>query len=127
MASLRPRLRGADASGFGPPEVPGRIFQPPTWWWKASGAFLISICWALASDDGLRTESLFSRMMDRACKEITCSMNFKKQRPDSPFFFEKEQVIFLRRLSAGCAAGTRPDKSGSSRREYWPGCGCPQP
>ena len=35
----------------------------------------------------------------RACKEITCSMNFKKQRPDSPFFFEKEQVISLRRLS----------------------------
>src|SRR5450759_3173946 len=34
----------------------------------------------------------------RACKEITCSMNFKKQRPDSPFFFEKEQVISLRRL-----------------------------
>ena len=34
----------------------------------------------------------------RACKEITCSMNFKKQRPNSPFFFEKEQVISLRRL-----------------------------
>jgi len=26
-------------------------------------------------------------------------MNFKKQRPDSPFFFEKEQVISLLRLS----------------------------
>jgi len=25
-------------------------------------------------------------------------MDFKKQRPDSPFFFEKEQVISLRRL-----------------------------
>ena len=35
----------------------------------------------------------------RVCKEITCSMNFKKQRPNSPFFFEKEQVISLRRLS----------------------------
>src|SRR5450830_1584720 len=34
----------------------------------------------------------------RACKEITCSINFKKQRPNSPFFFEKEQVISLRRL-----------------------------
>src|SRR5665811_1172997 len=36
----------------------------------------------------------------RACKEITCSMNFKKQRPDPPFFFEKEQVISLLRLRA---------------------------
>src|SRR5665811_1858315 len=35
----------------------------------------------------------------RACKEITCSMNFKKQRPNPPFFFEKEQVISLLRLS----------------------------
>src|SRR5450756_1527905 len=35
----------------------------------------------------------------RACKEITCSMDFKKQRPDSPFFFEQEQVISLRRLT----------------------------
>ena len=34
----------------------------------------------------------------RACKEITYSMDFKKQRPDSPFFFEKEQVISLLRL-----------------------------
>jgi len=30
----------------------------------------------------------------------TCeSMDFKKQRPDSPFFFEKEQVISLLRLT----------------------------
>ena len=35
----------------------------------------------------------------KACKEITCFMNFKKQRPDSPFFFEKEQVISLLRHS----------------------------
>jgi len=35
----------------------------------------------------------------RACKEITCSMDFKKQTPDTPFFFEKEQVIPLLRLT----------------------------
>ena len=38
-------------------------------------------------------------IIPRACKEITCSMNFKKQRPNSPFFFEKEQVIPLLRLN----------------------------
>jgi len=30
-------------------------------------------------------------------KEITCSMNFRKQWPNLPFFSEKEQVISFRR------------------------------
>jgi len=33
-----------------------------------------------------------------AWQEITCSMDFKKQWPDPPFFFEKEQVISCRRF-----------------------------
>ena len=41
------------------------------------------------------TRAAFS---SKACKEITCSMNFKKQRPNPPFFFEKEQVISFLRL-----------------------------
>jgi len=34
----------------------------------------------------------------RAWKKITCSINFRKQWPNLPFFSEKEQVIFFRRL-----------------------------
>ena len=39
----------------------------------------------------------------RACKETTCSMDFKKQRPDSPFFYEKEQGFSLQCLTVPVA------------------------
>jgi len=48
----------------------------------------------------------------RAWKKITCSMNLRKQWPNLPFFSEKEQVIFFRRLT--CRAS-----SCRCRDEFW--------
>src|SRR5450756_266575 len=39
-------------------------------------------------------------------------MNFKKQRPDPPFFFEKEQVIPLLRLMIGISVAFGLERSG---------------